>query len=415
VPHRSFAMKRLRAVFFWVHLAAGTAAGLVILVLSLTGAALAFKPQILHLVDTAGFHIQADGRRPLEASALIASFRSSRPESDVSALTLASAAIDPASIRSGSGTFYLDPYTGDVLGEASTGAEQMFRSIENWHRWLAMQGDGRDTGRAIVGIANVVFLLLAVSGVYLWWPRAWTIQHLRPIVWFRRTSTSKSRDFNWHHVAGVWSLPMILVMTLTGVLMSYPSLNAHLQQAVGGAVQSGGPGRGPGGPEGTPGGRGPGRPDMRGGNGASRSTVTVDGRVIDRAVTEAQGRVAGSTSISVEMPRSVGAAVTVSIADGAATPAGRSQLAVDSTSGEVTRWQPASTPTFAQALRTWVRFGHTGEQWGLVGQTLAALSCLGGALLVWTGFALALRRGLSAATRTRHPRRAVAVPARSQA
>jgi len=414
VPDRSFAMKRLRAVFFWVHLAAGTAAGLVILVLSLTGAALAFKPQILRLVDTAGFHIQADGRRPLEASALIASFHASRPESDVTAITLASAATDPASIRSASGTFYLDPYTGDVVGEASTGAEQVFRSIENWHRWLAMQGDGRDTGRAIVGIANVVFLLLAVSGVYLWWPRAWTIQHLRPIVWFRKTSTGKSRDFNWHHVAGVWSLPMILVMTVTGVLMSYPSLNARLQQAAGGAVQSGGPGRGPGGPDGAAGGRGPGRPAMRGANGASRSSVTVDAGVIDRAVADAQSRADGWNSISVEMPRSAGASLTVSIADGAATPASRSQLAVDPASGEVTRWQPASTPALAQRLRTWVRFGHTGEQWGVIGQTLAAVSCLGGALLVWTGFALAVRRGLNAATRARHPRRA-AVPARAQA
>lgn len=408
-------MKRMRAVFFWIHLAAGTAAGLVILILSLTGAALAFKPQILRVVNTGGFDIQADGRRPLEASALIASFRESRPDADVRSLTLARGETDPASVQSTAGTFYLNPYSGDVLGTASASAEQMFRSIENWHRWLAMQGDGRETGRAIVGVANVVFLLLAASGVYLWWPRAWTAQHLRPILWFRKTSTGKARDFNWHHVVGVWSLPMILVMTLTGVLMSYPSLNARLQQAVGGTAPGAGAARGPGAAEGGPGGRerGPGRPDMREG-GAGSSATMVDAGVLDSAVAEAQSRDAEWNSISVEMPRAATAPLTLSIADGGSTPTGRNQLAVDARSGEVTRWQPASTPSLAQRLRTWVRFGHTGEQWGIVGQSLAAVSCLGGVLLVWTGFALAVRRGLTAMHRARQPRRVVGVPVRSQ-
>ena len=408
-------MTRLRSVFFWVHLVAGTAAGLVIFILSLTGAALAFKPQILRYVDTAGFHIQDDGRRPLEASALIDAFRTARPTSEIGAITVASGPTQPASIRSGASTFYLDPYTGDVLGESSTSAEQMFRSLENWHRWLAMQGDGRDTGRAIVGVANVVFLLLAASGLYLWWPRGWTMRHLRPIVWFRKTSTGKARDFNWHHVAGLWSLPMIVVMTLTGVLMSYPSLNARLQQAVGGAAQGGGPERGgPGGGERRPGGRGPGRPDMRGGS-AESAPVAIDASLIDKAVAEAQSRDAEWNTISVELPRSAGGAVTASIADSRATLASRSQLSLDGKSGEVTRWQPASAPALAQRVRMWVRFGHTGEQWGIAGQTVAAVSCLGGVLLVWTGFALAIRRALSAMTRVRQPRRAVGAAVRSQA
>ena len=118
-------------------------------------------------------------------------------------------------------------------GESSANAEQVFRSIENWHRWLAMQGRWRDTGRAIVGIANVVFLPLArVGSVSV---VAASVDDPAPasILWFRKTATGKARDFNWHHVAGIWSLPMIVVMTLTGVLMSYPSLNSRLQAGSG--------------------------------------------------------------------------------------------------------------------------------------------------------------------------------------
>jgi uncharacterized iron-regulated membrane protein len=39
-----------------------------------------------------------------------------------------------------------------------------------------------------------------------------------------------------------------------------------------------------------------------------------------------------------------------------------------------------------------MRFLHTGEALGWPGKLLAALASLGGAFLVWTGFALAWRR-----------------------
>jgi hypothetical protein len=39
-----------------------------------------------------------------------------------------------------------------------------------------------------------------------------------------------------------------------------------------------------------------------------------------------------------------------------------------------------------------LRFAHTGEVAGIVGQTVAGLVSAGGAFLVWTGLALAFRR-----------------------
>jgi len=44
-------MQSLRTVIFWMHLGAGVVAGVAILVMSVTGAALALKPQILSAVE----------------------------------------------------------------------------------------------------------------------------------------------------------------------------------------------------------------------------------------------------------------------------------------------------------------------------------------------------------------------------
>jgi hypothetical protein len=48
-----------------------------------------------------------------------------------------------------------------------------------------------------------------------------------------------------------------------------------------------------------------------------------------------------------------------------------------------------------------LRFAHTGEVAGIVGQTVAGLASAGGALLVWTGLALAWRRFRSWSARRR--------------
>jgi uncharacterized iron-regulated membrane protein len=60
------------------------------------------------------------------------------------------------------------------------------------------------------------------SGVYLWWPKQWTWRHLRPAVWFRRGLAGKARDWNWHNTLGLWCAAPLLIVVLTGVVMSFP-------------------------------------------------------------------------------------------------------------------------------------------------------------------------------------------------
>jgi len=70
----------------------------------------------------------------------------------------------------------------------------------------------------------------------------------------------------------------------------------------------------------------------------------------------------------------------------------RSQLTLDATTGEVRQWQPYAGQSLGQRARGWMRFGHTGELFGLTGQIVAGVACAGGTVLVWTGVSLAVRR-----------------------
>jgi len=46
-------------------------------------------------------------------------------------------------------------------------------------------------------------------------------------------------------------------------------------------------------------------------------------------------------------------------------------------------------------MRTFLRFAHTGEYFGVIGQTIAGLATGGAVVLAYTGLALALRRFLA--------------------
>lgn len=94
--------------------------------------------------------------------------------------------------------------------------------IEDWHRVLALGGDQRPIGKAITGACNLAFFVLAVSGLYLWWPRKWRTKGLRRSIWFiRRPADAKARDWNWHNVIGLWTAPILIVLTLTALPISY--------------------------------------------------------------------------------------------------------------------------------------------------------------------------------------------------
>jgi hypothetical protein len=66
-----------------------------------------------------------------------------------------------------------------------------------------------------------------------------------------------------------------------------------------------------------------------------------------------------------------------------------SELRLDR-SGRVLRFRPAGSSGIS--AQTFIRYGHTGEAWGIAGQTVAGAASLGGAVLVWTGTALSFRR-----------------------
>ena len=80
-------------------------------------------------------------------------------------------------------------------------------------------------------------------------------------------------------------------------------------------------------------------------------------------------------------------------------PQRRHNLTLDAYSGAVAAWQPFSSQSTGQRARSWIRFLHTGEALGVIGQTIAGIVSATSVLMVWTGLALAYRRLIAAVVR----------------
>lgn len=370
----------MRRLFFWLHLAAGLGAGLVVLVLCVTGVLLAYERQILAVADDAGRSNPPDPATPvIPLSSILDSVLSQRPGATPSVVTLASDPAAPLTIALGRDeTVFVDAYSGTILGEGSRRARDFFHAVEDWHRWLAANGASRATGRAVTGAANLAFLFLVVSGAYLWWPRKRTWQHVRTVTLFQGGLRGRARDFNWHNVAGFWAAAPLALIVATGVVMSYPWANDLLYRMAGSEPPPPRPASGP-----------PAAPR----DGAGRGSFEAP-RGLDAARAAATERVPDWRTLTVRLPSSATAPLVVAIdrSSGAARPDLRSSLTLDAATGAVQRFEPYESQSLGRRLRTWVRWTHTGEAAGILGQTLAAGASAAGGLLVWTGLALAWRR-----------------------
>jgi uncharacterized iron-regulated membrane protein len=113
-------------------------------------------------------------------------------------------------------------------------------------------------------------------------------------------------------------------------------------------------------------------------------------------------QVPGWNSITIDLPESQARTVNVSIDTSVGgQPEKASQLVINRQSGRIETVKRFTDSNLGSKLRAWARFTHTGEEFGLVGETIAALACLGAVMLVWTGFSMAIRRALRSIARSK--------------
>lgn len=364
-------MKVFRKVLFWLHLVAGLVGGIVIFIMCVTGALLAFEKDIAEYAEREMRYVAPSGNaQKLGAKEILAKVSEAKPNAKPSAIALPNKPNAAWQVSLGrDGQIFVNPYTGAITGEGAGGWRGFFRTMTDLHRWIALSGDGRPIGKAITGACNLMFLFLAISGIYIWFPRRFSWKHFKAALTFRWRVKGKARDYNWHTVLGFWSSLVLIVLTLTATVISYTWASNLLYTLTGNEV-----------------------PPPQQQQNQSNEPAPALPENLNALWTKAEAQSPTWKTISLRLPITKDAAV-FTIDEGIYWNIfGRSTLTVDPKTAEVAKWETYGEQNSARQIRSWFRFTHTGESFGFIGQFIGMLACIGGAVLVWTGISLAVRR-----------------------
>src|SRR5690606_10983711 len=255
--------------------------------------------------------------------------------------------------------------------------------------------------------ANLFFLFLVISGLYLWFPRRATKAAFKAVAVPNFKVKGRARDWNWHNAAGFWASALVLTTTLTGAIVSYkwasdlvfvlsgseppPARDARERpkKEVAEAARAG--------------------KEIRESRREGGRPQAVPGASLDTLFAKAAAKVPGWATITLRLPQKQGSPHTAHITmPGHAGKYSRSQLTFDPVTGEEKKWEPFARQTLGRKLRAFVVPVHTGRAAGPLGQTLALLSAAATLLLVWTGFAMSYRRFVKSKSKPKPARLQVA-------
>ena len=369
-------IRQLRTGLFWIHFCLGVASGLFILNMAISGILISYERQILDFAEQAQRQVKTPGPQPLDIETLINRVRQSYPDKRLNGIVVYS---DPAaSVQFTFGrndeVLYVDGYTGGVLGQGHRALRDFFRLVTGWHRWLALEGTQRPIGKAVTGAVSLTFFSLWLSGLVLWLPLKWSRKNFKYGIVLNQNLKGRARHWNWHRAIAFWCSPLLLVVALTGIIMSYDWANDLVFRLTGSPI-----------------------PESRRENEhpaeakADTSSEARSFQGLNLLWAQADKRVNGWRSISLRLTGSPAMFVTFSIdfSDGT-RPDQISRLTLDRKTGDVLRWQSYATENSGQQIRSWVRWIHTGEAGGIIGQTIAVLTAISSILLVWTGISMAI-------------------------
>jgi uncharacterized iron-regulated membrane protein len=331
------------------------------LVAALTGTWLTFRVEMDRLVNPE-LRVVTPGDHTVSLASIAAAAEQRFPNSVVQAITLQERPDDSIGVYLRSrqpdaadfDQVFFNPYDGSYLGGRSTSRLVFDRAhtdpmIDRLHYSLWMNS----AGLWLMGIVAAVWLATSVAGVVLAWPRAWLrISSWLPILSARTNRGPYQTNYQLHRAAGVWFLPVLVILAFTSLYQNLPQFIRPFVHAISPLSEPA---------NGTP------LPDDAPTVSPDRAVASLKAQLPDaRPSTIGKHPESGNYSILFHLP-------------GDLSPLGENWAYVDLMSGEVTGLKLTSTSSAGDKFLTWIFPLHTGTAFGMPGRIVIAA---GGIVLV---------------------------------
>ena len=207
-----------KKIFFQIHWFLGITAGLILLIMGVTGAIFSYEQPILKWMNQDSYVVEVQTQPKLTPVELYQHFHQQSPDMKINSISIAadpaassSINIEKAGARHGY-NIMVNPYNAEVLPEIR--GRQFFQFIQQLHRNLTLG----PAGKQITGACALMLIFFALSGLYLRWPKRHSLRQ-----WLLLKPRLKGRNFIWdlHAVVGTWVVVFYLILACTGLTWSY--------------------------------------------------------------------------------------------------------------------------------------------------------------------------------------------------
>lgn len=363
----------MRKFFRQLHKWLSIPAGLIIFIVCFTGTILVFQDEIQELTYPQRYFNKTQGQQALTLDVLIPKINEQLKSQNIKEVRIFS---DPqrnyAMALEGKNrqTAYVNPYTAEIT-DIYTVSKSPFFYIMSLHRWLL--DDTRTWGKYAVGIATLMFIVILLTGLFIWMPKKW--KKNRFVI---ETQKGKKRLFyDLHSVLGVYAFLILLVCAATGPIWSFQWYRNGVYKILGAEVQTGEPTekRKP---------QGESHGENQGGN--NSKTALPDFSKWQLLATELQKQNPNYDYIVIQ----TGSASVHQ--KNAATSRALDKYQFDATSGAITQTQLYADQSYTSKIPGWYRDLHVGAYWGIWSKILTFLAGLIGSSLPITGYYLWLSK-----------------------
>lgn len=201
----------------WLHLWLGLISGIVVVIVSLTGAILTFEQELRIWLQP--YQTVASHNRPiLPPSAITKVVMDKYKFPSVAGVFYQgggrSAIVPYYGDRKKPQIIYVDPYSAKILHYELL-EENFYRIMLTGHYQLWLP---RKIGQPIVAYSTLIFVITLITGMILWWPKKWTKTTREASFFIKYKAKFKRVNYDLHNVLGFYSLLIALVLGLTGMV-----------------------------------------------------------------------------------------------------------------------------------------------------------------------------------------------------
>ena len=208
---------RARWWIFQIHLWAGIALALYMVVVGVSGSILVFREELTALQFPGLMNAPAATAPLADISTVVAQVKAKYPQHRISGVRLPALYTQNFKVFLATEdglTVFADPVDGHVIGEMRREG-WWITWIQQLHFYLL----AGKTGLLVNGAGGLLLVMLCFTGIIIWWPgiRRWTRS-----LWIDFRSGWKRINWDLHGAVGFWTLPLVFAWGLTGAYFAWP-------------------------------------------------------------------------------------------------------------------------------------------------------------------------------------------------